>query len=78
MSKDATGKGSTRARMTYASGSHYHHAPLLRFLLGSGLRFGEAIGLRWSDADLANGTVSVRRAIVWEGTARYTVISVVE
>lgn len=55
--------------LTTALASNYRHAPLLAFLLGSGLRFGEAVGLRWGDVDVATGTVTVRRAIVWEGNS---------
>lgn len=36
-------------------------ALLLRFLLYTGLRLGEALALRWSDVDLESGTVWVRR-----------------
>ncbi len=38
-------------------------ALLLRFLLETGLRRGEALGLRWEDVDLERGEVRVRR--VW-------------
>lgn len=37
-------------------------APLYAFLLGSGLRLGEACGLNWGDVDLDAGTVTVRRS----------------
>jgi len=36
-------------------------ALLLRFLLYTGLRLGEALALRWSDVDVKSGTVWVRR-----------------
>ncbi len=35
-----------------------------RFLLGTGLRIGEAVGARWEDVDVDAGTLSVRRTIV--------------
>lgn len=37
------------------------HAPLVAFILFSGLRHGEALGLRWADVGLDAGTVAVRR-----------------
>lgn len=37
---------------------------LARFLLGTGLRIGEAVGARWDDVDLNAGTLSVQRTIV--------------
>jgi integrase len=36
-------------------------ALLLRFLLYTGLRLGEALALRWSDVELQSGTVWVQR-----------------
>jgi integrase len=46
-------------------------APLLRFLAFSGLRRGEALGLRWEDVNMDAGTVAVRRSRVpsKDGTA---------
>jgi integrase len=41
-----------------------HWRPLVRFLGWSGLRFGEAAGLRWADVDLARGRVTVRGNLV--------------
>lgn len=38
-------------------------APLWTLLLGTGLRLGEALGLRWSDVDLEDGTLTVRLAL---------------
>ena len=34
--------------------------PLLRVLVATGLRRGEALALRWSDVDLDNGVVTIR------------------
>ena len=34
--------------------------PLLRLLVATGPRHGEALALRWSDADLTNGLLRVR------------------
>ncbi len=37
---------------------------LARFMLATGLRLGEAVGVTWADVDLAAGTVVVRRTII--------------
>jgi integrase len=37
---------------------------LARFMLATGLRLGEALGVTWADVDLTTGTVSVTRTIV--------------
>jgi integrase len=42
-----------------------HDLPeLARFMLATGLRLGEALGVTWSDVDLADGTIAVRRTVV--------------
>ena len=41
-----------------------HLAVLYRLLVLTGLRSGEAAGLRWSDLDLLNGTLTVHRQVV--------------
>lgn len=38
-------------------------APLLRFLLSTGCRRGEALGLRWEDVDFERRRVTIRRAL---------------
>src|SRR5262245_53553295 len=38
-------------------------APLLRFLLSTGARRGEAMGLRWEDVDFERSRVTIRRAL---------------
>ena len=38
--------------------------PRRRFLLGTGLRIGEAVAAQWDDAHLDRGTLSVQRTIV--------------
>jgi integrase len=38
-------------------------ARMLAFLLLSGLRLGEALGLQWSDVDLERGSLTVRRSL---------------
>jgi integrase len=39
------------------------YAPLLRLLVATGLRRGEALALRWSDVDLTNGLLRVRGTV---------------
>lgn len=39
------------------------YGPLLGFLLASGCRVGEALGLRWSDVDFEAGTVRIERQV---------------
>jgi integrase len=42
-----------------------HDLPeLTRFMLATGLRLGEALGITWADVDLTVGTVAVQRTIV--------------
>jgi integrase len=42
-----------------------HDLPeLARFMLATGLRLGEALGVTWADVDLTTGTISVTRTIV--------------
>jgi len=42
-------------------------SPLWHTIAMTGMRRGEAIGLRWSDVDLENGRLSVRRALIPSG-----------
>jgi len=44
---------------------------MFAFMLLTGLRPGEAAGLQWGDVDTRSGTLTVRRAVVWEGTTRF-------
>lgn len=45
--------------------AHRHDLPeLARFILGTGLRLGEALGVRWSDIDLDRGSVRVERTVI--------------
>ena len=37
---------------------------MVRFLLGTGVRIGEAMGVTWDDVDLAEGVVHIRRTII--------------
>jgi integrase len=42
-------------------------SPLWHLLAMTGLRRGEALGLRWEDVDLENGRLAVRRALIPNG-----------
>ncbi|HKF19487.1 MAG TPA: hypothetical protein VKF14_20180 [Candidatus Dormibacteraeota bacterium] len=44
-------------------GQNNRDGPLWSFLVGSGLRLGEALGLRWSDYDSKTGQLQVRRQL---------------
>lgn len=37
---------------------------LVRFMLGTGCRIGEALGVRWADLDLTGGVVWIRRTVI--------------
>jgi integrase len=39
-----------------------HYYPLVVTMFRTGIRVGEAVGLRWGDLDLRNGTLAVRRS----------------
>lgn len=42
-----------------------HYQPLIRFLVGTGCRWGEVVVLRKADVDLVARTVKIRRALKW-------------
>ncbi|SDC44646.1 tyrosine-type recombinase/integrase [Nocardioides lianchengensis] len=44
-----------------------HYLPFLRFLVGTGCRWGEAVVLRRGDVDLGARTIKIRRALKWSG-----------
>ena len=45
--------------------AQHHDLPeLARFMLATGLRLGEALGVTWADLDLTAGTVAVHRTII--------------
>jgi integrase len=52
------------ARSVIAASTTDLYAPLWLLALGTGLRRGELLGLRWQDLDLARPTLSVRQAVV--------------
>lgn len=43
-----------------------HWLPLFTFLLGTGCRIGEALGLTWDDCDTATGTISVNHTLLYK------------
>lgn len=42
-----------------------HWYPIFAFMLGTGLRVGEATGLRWCDIDMENDSISVNHTLVY-------------
>lgn len=55
----------TRAFLEAARGHRFH--PLYLLIAHSGLRRGEAVGLRWEDVDLATGVIEIRQQIIQHG-----------
>ena len=49
----------------YASERHRRFGPLITVLLGTGMRIGEALGLRWDDIDFDNNTISVNHILIY-------------
>jgi len=47
--------------LVYSLGTHEHD--LWAFLVTSGVRLGEALGLKWSDIDFERGTATIQRAL---------------
>ncbi len=50
------------------------YAPLMRFILYTGLRIGEALGLTWDDVNMQERTVSINHQLLYrpkDGKARY-------
>ena len=43
---------------------YQHWYPIFAVMLGTGLRVGEATGLRWCDVDFEEGTISVNHTLV--------------
>jgi integrase len=46
--------------------------PLFQVAIATGMRQGELLGLRWSDVDLAAGTLAVRQALKRDGDGKLT------
>lgn len=51
-----------------------HWKPLITFLLGTGCRVGETIGLRWKDIDFKNRTISINHSVSYfpDNSGKYT------
>ena len=72
LDRDRTAKALTptevREWLAVLDGDEYarrHDLPeLARFVLATGLRLGEALGVRWSDIDFDRGVVSVERTVI--------------
>lgn len=43
----------------------YHWYPFFTFLLGTGCRIGEAIGIRWDDVDMENRIINVNHSLTY-------------
>lgn len=48
-----------------SSNMYKHWYPIFALMLGTGLRVGEATGLRWNDVDFENNTLSVNHTLVY-------------
>ena len=49
-----------------ASAAELRYGVVLRFIIGTGLRRGEALAVRWSDVDLARGEIKIKGSLVRE------------
>lgn len=63
--RHALTKEQQRAFMNYIANSpvYYHWWSLFTFLLGTGCRIGETIGIRWEDVDFDNRKISINHSI---------------
>lgn len=52
----------------YKEAKFQRYANLMTVLLGTGLRIGEALGLRWEDCDFDDGTISVNHSLRYKCT----------
>ena len=63
----------------YASRQYSRLANLFTVLLGTGMRIGEALGLRWCDCDFEEGIIRVTHALMYkrgeDGNCRYSISS---
>ena len=59
--------GEQRAFMKYVATNpfFYHWYPLFLFLLGTGCRIGEAIGIRWDDVDMKHRIININHTLTY-------------
>lgn len=54
-----------------------HWKPLVVFILGTGCRIGETLGLTWNDCDFKNNIISINHSVIYrlhsDGTCRNTI-----
>lgn len=55
-------------RYVYASKKYKRLGPLFTVLLGTGMRIGEALGLRWEDCDFKNKVIHVTHTMLYKPT----------
>lgn len=55
--------------------TYSHWYPIFAVMIGTGLRVGEATGLRWCDVDLENGVIDVNHTLVYYSHRQDTVKS---
>lgn len=53
-------------RFVYTSKHFQRWAPLITVLLGTGMRIGEALGLRWEDCDFEKNIISVNHILLYK------------
>lgn len=60
-----------RAFMEYVANSpfFFHWYPFFTFLLGTGCRIGEAIGIRWDDVDMEKRIISINHSLTYYSRA---------
>jgi integrase len=51
------------ARALLGAIKEHRHGPLWAFMLATGVRFGKAAALAWSDVDLDDGIATIRQAV---------------
>lgn len=52
------------------SNMYQHWYPIFALMVGTGLRVGEATGLRWNDIDFDNNTISVNHTLIYYNHAK--------
>jgi integrase len=60
---DSWTRGEIETLLRVAAESEHRVAPILHFLVSTGARRGEALGLRWEDVDFDRSRISIRRAL---------------